>query len=114
MYSIFQSPKNGWRNDGSWFEDDWSGLVDTLNEYAEVTFENKKSAELIAPHKFKDNYRCKANAETSHWLFLDIDDDGDLDRDVERIVKIGFKALIYATPSHTFKSPRYRLVVPVK
>lgn len=112
MYSIFQSPKNGWRNDGAWIDDDWDGLVDTLIEYAEVTFENKKSAELIAPHKFKDNYRCKANAETSHWLFLDIDD-GDLDRDVERIVKIGIKALIYATPSHTFKSPRYRIVVPV-
>ncbi len=113
MYSIFPAPANGWRNDGIWLPDVWDGLVETLYEYSETSFKEKLDAELIAPHKFTNNYRCKANAISSHWMFLDVDD-GDYARDVERIVELKIKALLYATPSHTFKSPRYRIVVPVQ
>lgn len=111
--------KNGnpliyWQQDGEFIKSSWKNLIDILNEASTQYMHGKYDAELISPICFRNNYRAKANALfCAGWLFLDVDTNGDINRDIDRLNVLGVEAYIYATASHSPEMHKYRIVVPV-
>lgn len=121
MYTFFNEPTLdsddcvNWHaaQQGTLVECTWPELVEHMLEFEQTYEANKPHAHLFAPHRFVGNYRLKRNSIEAYWLFLDVDKDGDVERDAGWFIDRGLEAVIYASPSCSVDDWRYRIMVPL-